>query len=256
MRGLDDRWPALIKGRFGVSHTDAYDKIQVPSLSDMPYQGRGFTIDASYEGISDVDALARQSRAIARGTVVAISRPRFNSDDGSFWDPALVDEPGVVPSASFVMRDVTMHVSTVYGSKVSDVDADKDLTFIAPGGQVEVDLDAATAGELGFPGKGTYVIGSPAEVALAVGDELVVFLNSTPIHGLYGGRYGYQFGLYPTHPQHFAFRVGGNSLSDLAESRPLTLDSKTLPDLAETLGTEAGPAPRPGTFRKEPHSPS
>lgn len=253
LRGLDDRWPAVIKGRFGTGRTGAYDRIPVPSLADMPYRGRGFATTASYVGVSDAEELAQRSRVLSRGTVVAISRPHFNSDDGSFWDPALVSEPGIVPSESFVMRDVTMQISTVYGSKISGIAAGSELTFVVSGGQVQVDLDAATAKKLGFPGEGTYVVGSLAEVPLAVGDELVVFLNSTPIHGLYGGRYGYQFKLYPTHELHFAFRVGGNGLTDLSASRRLTLDPKTLPALAEMLGTEAGPEPQPGTIRKQPH---
>lgn len=95
-----------------------------------------------------------------------------------------------------------------------------------------------------------------ADVSFKVGDQLVVFLNSTPIHGLYDGRYGYRFGLYPTHERHFAFRVTDGGLTDLAESRPMPLDPNTLPALAEMLGTEAGPEPRPGTFRKEPHGDS
>lgn len=151
LRGLDDRWPAVINGQFAVSRTKAYDRIQVPSLTDMPYKGRGMSIDSSYAGVSDVEQLARRSRVIARGTIVALSRPHFNSDDGSFWDPELVSEPGIVPSESFVMRDVTMHVDTVHGTKVSGVEAGKELTFVARGGQVQVVLDAATAKKLTSP---------------------------------------------------------------------------------------------------------
>lgn len=45
---------------------------------------------------------------------------------------------------------------------------------------------------------------------------------------------------------------GAGNLPDLADQRRLSLDPASLPTLA-TSRANAGPQPKPGTFRKEPH---
>ncbi len=248
---------AVIQNRFGLTGMDAYSRISHPRLSDRPYAGSAavnITNEYSFLGVTDFDGLAALSRVVVRGVVIDLSRPHFNSSDGAFWDPKLHDEPGIPDTDAFIMRDVTLRVSEIYGSRLTGVQAGKDLLFSVRGGQVSVTLNRTQAKELGLAGAGTYIFTSDSETDFGLGDELVVFLNSTPIHGLYDGHYAYHFSLFPAQEQHFAFRKVAGVLEDLstnAQKLTAPLD-EVRAAIGRNLGVSAGPEPLPGMLPELP----
>lgn len=247
----------VVRNAFGVTRTDAYSSVSHPRLSDRPYASSAavkITSEYSFLGVADFDGLAALSRVVVRGVVTDLGRPHFNSSDGGFWDPKIHDEPGIPDVDAFIMRDVTLRVGEIYGSKLTGVQAGKDLLFSIRGGQVSVTLTSSQAKELGLAGAGTYIFTSDNEVNFGLGDELVVFLNSTPVHGLYDGHYAYHYAFFPAQEQHFAFdEVAGNleDLSTSAQRLTAPLD-EVRAAIIRNLGVSAGPEPLPGLFPELP----
>jgi len=155
------------------------------------------------------------------------------------------------------MRDVRMTVREVVGSAVSGIEADRDVVFSVRGGQVLVTLTADQAQALGHTsGAGQYLYGSETEVDLSIGQELLIFLNSTPVHGLYNGIYAYQFQLFPAQEQTFAWLEDPASNTARALGQSALLLTAPTADIvnavARDLGDRAGPPPVPGTIKEPP----
>lgn len=96
---LTDGYPPLISGAFGTSKTSAYKQARHDSINSRPYSDNsGVLIDNSntFSVPPAPQEIARLARLVIKGKVVGLGLPHFNSSDGSFWDPALHEEPGKV----------------------------------------------------------------------------------------------------------------------------------------------------------------
>lgn len=252
------RYPATIRGKFGTSSTSAYRGHSPARLSDAPYgpsDGRIVADYHSFAGLSGPTDLARQARVVVRGTVTAIGPPHFNSDEGSFWDPALHDEPGITDVANVIIRDIQFHVEEVLGKALYGIEIGSSLRFISLGGQVQVTLSEETAAKLELGSAGTYIFSSEPPVDLVEGEEAVLFLNAIPFDGLYNGQYGYRFELYPAHELYYKYTIDDGRMVN-AYDAAFNLTVTELKDvIGGYLALSAGPEPQEGIFSATPHPP-
>lgn len=251
-----DQVPLQVTNDFARSSVSKYDEIPPNDarLDDHPFNGkpaRSFVY--SFLGLSEPVQVVERARLAFRGEVVAIGRPYFNSTDGGFWHPALHDEPGVVDTANRILRDVLVKVTEVWGNR-SNIQPGEELSFASIGGQVQVVLDDEKAEKMEVE-PGSYIYSAEPPVNLSVGEEALLFLDQERLGGLYNGRYGYKFVLYPAHERYYKYRIeDGTAVNAGAQSLTLPVDElRKL--VAQHLGDRAGPQPRPGVFPKEPHPP-
>lgn len=194
------RYSTVIKGKFGTSDTSAYEKIDTARVSDMPYGPEdGVLLTASSEGESAAPPteMPGLSRVVVRGHVLAISPPHFNSLDGSFWHPALHEEPGVTDVDEMILRDALFQVDEVWGTLLPQIVPGTPIRFVVRGGQVAVTLSDEVASQLEYGPGGVYIFGEDPAVDVSVGEYAVLFLDVRPIFGLYSGKYGARFELAP-----------------------------------------------------------
>jgi hypothetical protein len=249
-------YSSTIRGQFGKSDTSAYDNIRIPRLSDHPYgsrDGRVVSIFFSFLSLSEPADLASAARVVVRGTVRNIGRPHFNSHDGAFWDPALHDEPGITDVANVIYRDVFFRVDEVWASDIVGIAPGSTIRFLSLGGQVRVTLPDKVARKIELGPGGSYVFANDAPVDLVVGEDAVLFLNSIPIDGLYEGQYGYRFELFPANDLLYKYSIQDDqaiNAHDPTFNMPVGQLKKLI---APNLGRNAGPKPRNGTFRADPH---
>lgn len=156
--------PSVIRNENGTVRSEMYDGLAVRSLSDAPYGpllGGGNV--AAFKSRTD---LIRASQVVVVVDVLAISNPRFNSDDGGFW---------VAPEgqARAIIQNVTVRVIERWGDGLGLSD---EFTFFAVGGGVEVELtdEQAKAAELEQGGR--YIYSTAPDFDLTVGDRVVLFL--------------------------------------------------------------------------------
>lgn len=258
-------YPAIIEGKFGTSRTLAYDQIDQPRLSDKPYdKGRVRMFGestGSFLGLRSAVELAQRARLVVQGTVVQIGRPHFASDDGSFWHPALHNEPGVVDVDNAIFRDVAFRVDDVWGNaltatwrpELARLKPGDTFAFLSPGGQVKVSLAEETANKLEYPGGGTYIFAEEVPTDLATGEKALLFLDSARVSGLYNGKYGYHFELFPAHELYYKYSLrDGQAVNTFTSD--LTMPTQSLRVIVEeNIGEAAGPTPAQGTFPATPH---
>lgn len=200
------RYPAQVEGPYGITDSSRYDhlprqRLQVEPYT--PYDGPVRASVASYFGFRDLKGVVQASRVIVVGTVRAISRPHFVSEDGGFWDPALHDQPGIPEKAEpspGIFRDVLFRVEEVLGAEVPEgmpeVVPGGDIVFLVEGGQIEVTLSAVEAEVLEEPGgAGTYLYARESPLELKEGERALVFLDYELVEGLYAQGYGGYFQL-------------------------------------------------------------
>ncbi len=121
---------------------------------------------------------------------------------------------------------------------------------------MKVTLSDEQAEQLQLDQGGSFVFTSDAPTDLVVGEEAIVFLDYEAIDGLYDGRYGYRFELFPAHELYYKYRVEGEQALNARDSRfDRSLAELRLLILANP-GTKVGPKPTPGTFPAQPHPPS
>lgn len=259
IRSVLDRYPPSIEGSFGRTTTAAYEAIDEPKLSDAPYDaedGRLMTIANTYFPIQDARTLAARARLVVEGRVLAIGRPYFNSDDGAFWHPALHDEPGVTDVSMDLYRDVVVEVADVWGSDLPPSDFEPLLVFTVRGGQAQVVISDGVAEQLEWGSGGRFVIGSPTEVDVHVGEKALFFLNKRPISGLYGGRYAFRFVMSPAHEAAFKFTLSDEKAVNPNAPAMSTSVRELRTIVEEVLGEQAGPVPKEGTFPEPTHPPT
>jgi hypothetical protein len=202
------RYPARVEGPYGITDSSRYDHLPRQHLRAEPYTPYDGPVRAAvptYFGYRDPQLLVQASRVIVVGTVRAISRPHFDSEDGGFWDPALHDEPGIPEDAEptpGIFRDVLFRVQEVIGAEVPDgmpeVVPGGDIAFLVEGGQIEVTLTATEAEAPGRAGAYLYAWESPLE--LREGERALVFLDYEYVEGLYAQGYGGYFQLLASGP--------------------------------------------------------
>jgi len=205
--------------------------------------------------------MAALSRLVIKGKVVGLGLPHFNSSDGSFWDPALHEEPGKVDIASGVFRDVVFSVSEVWGNRLSnEIETGSLIRFTSRGGQIAVTIPEDVAKKLELEGPGVHVYSEEAPVNLRVGEEAILFLNERPLEGLYNRAYGYRFELFPAYEAGYKYVDRGNGMVGIELEGSVevgtshTLLESELRELVKVhLGENAGPEPKPGFFPAEPH---
>lgn len=258
LQRLDQRFPRTVTSEFAVTSSARYASPTQGQLTDTPYATVAADhVDYVYsyiDSIATVDDLVERSRLVAVGEVRAIGRPHFNSEDGGFWEDALVDQEGYVPAATSIFRDVVFEIEDVLGAEDPAVAPGDLLTFAVRGGQLLVTLEDSEAQALEFEdGAGDYVFSAEAPVDLAVGERVLVFLDQKPIDGLYDGRYGERFEWFPTHELYYKFALDGSIAS--SESDPsLKIDLAALrARSSKAVATDAGPEPVKGVSYYEPH---
>ncbi|CAN5476726.1 hypothetical protein BH20CHL6_BH20CHL6_01490 [soil metagenome] len=138
------RRPPVIRGRYGVTDTSAYDTAYFDRLSARPPISGA--VDQRYADtcscllLAGPEQLASVSRLVVRGRPVALSRPYFNSHDGSYWDVSFVGPDAGRAVASQILRDVLFEVDEVIGD-ASDVESLPGLMeFTVRGGQALVTI--------------------------------------------------------------------------------------------------------------------
>lgn len=251
-------YPSRIVNSYGITSTRAYERIDRPSLSDRPYDDRkALHLDHQYSflGLPSVRDLVARSRLVVVGTVLTIGNPHFNSSDGGFWDPKLHDEPGITDIAADVLRDVTIHVEEVWSSTETDLANQSQLTFTTPAGQVDLQLAPGVAKQLDWPVRDRYVLGSPPEVDVRVGERAVFFLTTESLDGLYDGRYAAVPAITASHELAYKFSFAAGGLRN-SYWPGVTLSPRELRDAAssEILGASAPPEPAPGVDPADPHT--
>lgn len=257
------RYPLSITNEFGTSTSSAYVGIRPARVNDRPYgpnDGKLIQDFYSYLGISGPEELAKLARLVVVGEVITIGPPHFNSDDGGFWHPALHEEPGITDVASVILRDVLFRVDEVWATTVLDVTPGSYLTFLSPGGQVQVTLSEDQARQMELAGGGgTYIFSNEAPVDLVEGEEALLFLNKEAIDGLYQGSYAYRFQWYPAHELYYKYKIeGGEALNAYDQDLSLPwaeLKAIVLTHLGRIVEEIAGPDPQEGTFPASPHPP-
>ncbi|MBA2556485.1 MAG: hypothetical protein H0V12_03935 [Chloroflexi bacterium] len=246
------RRPPVIRGRYGVTDTSPYDTAYFDRLSARPpisgAVDQRYADTYSYLLLAGPEQLASVSRLIVRGRPVALSRPYFNSHDGSYWDASFVGPDAGRAVASQILRDVLFEVDEVIGD-ASDVESLPGLMeFTVRGGQALVTITESKVGsESDHPlPPGTYLIGYHPEVDLVVGEEVIIFLDYFRLDGLYvdeGTRFGYIYRLMPAHDLYYKWTLDGNTASN--ESFDSTLDVSQLRELvaSEHFASAVGPSP-------------
>jgi len=155
---------SVIANRDGIVRSELYDDLAVRSLSDNPYGPLlGGGTAAAFESRTD---LVRASQVVVVVDVLAISNPRFNSDDGGFWVAA-------EGQARAIVQTVTVQVVERWGD---DLGLPDEFAFVAFGGGVEVELTNEQAKMAELEQGGKYIYSTAPDFDLMVGDRVVLFL--------------------------------------------------------------------------------
>ncbi len=246
--------PILIEGPWATVDNRAYRNANIDRASESPFgpeDGEVVTEEFSYVVPPSVAALVSTARLVV-GTVEEIGVPHFNSSDGSWWDPALL--VGQPPYAVEIFRDVRIDVEEVLGDALGvGVSPGDPLVFSMRGGAVLVRFgrsqpDATLPDGHPTP-SGDVVFESEPPVDLAVGDRGVFFLNWVKLGGLFDGRVGDVFELFPANEKAFLAEIDGDDLVNrgVPSLRTTRLELEELVSLH--LGEVAGPLPVPGVLR-------
>jgi hypothetical protein len=244
-----DQQPSIIDGRFGRVDTSAYDLYPITSLRehpriDVPVDNR-YADTYSFLAIESVDQLASLSRLIVRGRVASFSKPYFNSLDGSFWHPYLVDAKAGRAVADEILMDVDFKVDEVLAGELPAGAKGDTITFAVRGGQAVVTIGDAIADPHVLPA-GTHVVAYRPDVDLKVGEEAVLFLNRVPLDGLYadgGTAYGYRYTWMPAHDLYYKFTPANGAFRSSAFLEETAVTAADLRVFAGTsaFGSAAGP---------------
>lgn len=221
-----------VDGQYATTDVSHYGRPNI-GLATVPAVSR--PVELSFAGSSSLTqvpnprALAGGSTLVVRGRPLAFSRPYFNSADGSFWHRDFVEAKGD-GGVTFLLRDVLFQVDEVLAGRAAGV---------APGGTVDISTVGGAAVITVAPDvipadshfePGTHLWTEATEVDLAVGEEVVLFLATVELDGLYaeGGRsYGYRSFLMPSHPSYYKFSFrDGSAVNETLPGGPysLTLD--------------------------------
>lgn len=247
------RRPALRAGLYGSTDTSAYDSVRLDRLSAEPQitgaVDRRFTDTYSFLRLAGSEQLVSASRVIVRGRPVAFSRPYFNSYDGSYWDASSVGPAAGRDVASEILRDILFEVDEVIGD-ASDAEALLGLIeFTVRGGQALVTITDTRAAEGDHPlPPGTYVVSYEPDVDLAIGEEVILFLDYVALDGLYAGegeRFGYVYRLMPAHDLYYKWTVTGGTARNerFGASESLTLADLRALVASEHFASAVGPPP-------------
>ncbi|GEM_PF-5832770 len=245
----------LIEGPWATVDNRAYRNANIDRASESPFgpeDGEVVTEAFSYVVPPSVEALVGTARLVVVGAVEEIGIPHFNSSDGSWWDPALL--VGQPPYAVEVFRDVRIGVEEVLGDALGvGVSPGDQLVFSMRGGAVLVRFGRsqpdATLPDGHPPPSGDVVFESEPPVDLAVGDRGVFFLNWVKLGGLFGGRVGDVFELFPANEKAFFAEIDGDDLVNRGVSSLSTTRSELEELVSLHLGEVAGPLPVPGVLR-------
>lgn len=258
-------------GQHGTADVSAYLEITTDSLSKFP-EVVGDPIlrwDYTFLRIRDPEQLVAAARIAVRAEVVDFGLPRFNSDTGGYWTPGLHEEEGVVDVANEVWREVQVRVTEVLGDELdTGLEPGDTLVFISRGGQIRVDPGdvAAADGNRRSPQREhphnvtltePFVVQSPPPVDLSKGEDVLLLLDWNKFEGLYGGAYGYRFELMPANEILYKYIIDGDTAVNVGDPEgSLTMPYAVLRELIDkSLGTAAGPQPRPGITPADPHPP-
>lgn len=258
-------------GPHGAADVSAYLGITTDSLSTFP-EVVGYPMlrwDYSFLRLRDPEQLVAAARLAIRAEVVDFGLPKFNSDTGGYWTPGLHEEEGVVDVANEVWREVQVRVTEVLGDALdTGLEPGDTLVFISRGGQIRVDpadVAAADGNRRGPEGEHPhdvtltepFVVQSPPPVDLSKGEDVLLLLDWNKFQGLYGGAYGYRFELMPANEILYKYIIDGDTAVNVGDPEgSLTMSYAALRELIDkSLGTAAGPLPRPGIIPADPHPP-
>jgi hypothetical protein len=261
--------PLIAEGPFATIDASAYGLGSPARLSVMPLSGGAFTGVFGGNEAGNVLALespeqvASLSRHVVRGRVAAISRPYFNSADGSFWLPQLVGTDAGRAVSPTLLRDVLLDVDAVLAGSPPIVDGH--LVLTVRGGQAVIDVPTDVPFGKGYGShvveSGRYLWSDEPETDLAIGEDVVLFLNDVGLDGLYAGdgtRFGYVFQLMPAAGPYYKFSPVGDMFVGPPLLKSVTLTPAQLDDLVRSpnLGSAAGPPPDDEIHEQSPsHSP-
>ena len=261
------RRPALLAGRYATTDTTAYDIAPLTRLKDEPpitgAVDRLFADTYTYLRLAGPEQLASVSRIVVRGRPIAFSRPYFNSYDGSYWDVSFVGKDAGRDVASEILREVLFDVSEVIANSTDGNPVAELIEFTVRGGQAVITLGSASPaadGDHPLP-PGIYVVGHKPEVDLAIGEEMVVFLDYVRLDGLYsqgGTKFGYIYRLMPAHDLYYKWSVDDGILSNQQFGTAGTLDAAELDALiaSEHFASAVGPSPDDTIHDQDPpHEP-
>ncbi len=266
-------YPATIDGLFSSIDTTGYDQ-EHRTLGFAPYEDseRSLTTAAAIARIWKPEALAAHTRLAIRGTIVGFGRPHFNSDDGTYWSPLMLDLPeGVAPVVPAVYREVQVAVSEVIADPLgAGVEPGDTLVYTARGGQVLVSPPsgppptalASTGDHVHTAVTEPFVFDDPPLVDLTIGDDVILLLDWVEFEGRYGVTQMFAYELVPAHSTQYVYRIVDGIA---ANADPVFEEEPRIPrvvDLpvdefyrvlrANVDGIPAKPVPVPGLFPSRP----